>query len=63
MIVKTKTICLKNKCSYRKEDDNGKAFCLFPQCPYDYSYEKVIRNRKPTLKEIIEETRMKGLLP
>lgn len=46
-----KYICLKEKCTYRKQVEPNKAFCMLPKCPFD-KCAKVM----PSTKAILEKS-------
>lgn len=56
-----KDYCTAENCSYRKQVDKKKAFCMFPKCPRGESV--TYRFEKNTTKRIIEESRAAGLIP
>jgi hypothetical protein len=60
-----KYICRKDKCIYRRQVDEKKAFCAKIVCPFD----ACVRMKKttnlpenPTVAEIIQNAREKGLI-
>lgn len=55
--------CFREKCSYRRDHKDGASFCMFPQCPYGESHDGAGRGNKLTLKEIVENSRKRGLMP
>lgn len=55
--MKPKEICLKPKCTYRKQVDKNKAFCMLPGCPYNKSvciYKTKPPSRNNTALDIIK---------
>lgn len=50
-----KYICLKEKCTYRKQVEPNKAFCMLPKCPFD-KCAKVM----PMTKELLEKQENQG---
>lgn len=38
-----KSYCMKDRCTYRKDVGQEKAFCLLPRCPYEASVRMKIK--------------------